>query len=328
MEIYIESTIINILNCSSNNYIETDVIKVLDEKTEQFIKNKINKCMSCTDTRITTLDNINNYTDLIKRYLSDLIDLKGFGSEISKKIYDLKMQGSSYFDSNIMVVKYLYDSIPYLIILDLKLNHDYVSFVDYANNNQYKVLEIDNVLKDKINKDDSFCIIDCLNNTFYIKDITLEINNESKKLLSDLIFDAKLPMNDKEKCKILNDTVKNISLKYEESVTNTIPELKSIINDSNDIIVLNDIVEHVFEKDEAKDEFKQAVKEIGFDDQIEIDKSRLTKKEKTQKFITENGIEITIPANFVKRKDKVEIINNSDGTVSIAIKNITHLKNK
>jgi len=43
---------------------------------------------------------------------------------------------------------------------------------------------------------------------------------------------------------------------------------------------------------------------------------------KKQKFVTDTGIEISIPGDQLSRNDIIEFKNNPDGTISVEIKNI------
>ena len=50
------------------------------------------------------------------------------------------------------------------------------------------------------------------------------------------------------------------------------------------------------------------------------------KKFSMQKIKTDSGIEVKFPLEFANRRDKIEFINNPDGTVSILIKNVEKLQ--
>ena len=50
------------------------------------------------------------------------------------------------------------------------------------------------------------------------------------------------------------------------------------------------------------------------------------KKGRSQKIKTDTGIEITFPAEYAGNDDFIEFINQPDGTISIAVKNIGKIK--
>ena len=52
------------------------------------------------------------------------------------------------------------------------------------------------------------------------------------------------------------------------------------------------------------------------------------KAEKVQKIKTDKGIEIIIPVDYMNSKEYVEFRNHPDGTISIQLKNITHITSK
>jgi len=54
----------------------------------------------------------------------------------------------------------------------------------------------------------------------------------------------------------------------------------------------------------------------------------VAKKYASQKIRTDTGVENNFPSDYFNDKEKLEFINNSDGTISIVIKNVSKILNK
>lgn len=78
----------------------------------------------------------------------------------------------------------------------------------------------------------------------------------------------------------------------------------------------------------AQLEFQEETKDASSVKVDEHIKDKTTQKFATQKLSLSHGIEITVPNEVYDDADRVEFIQNSDGTYSIIIKNITDIKNK
>ena len=94
-------------------------------------------------------------------------------------------------------------------------------------------------------------------------------------------------------------------------------------------IQIDEIAEELFaEKPLAKAEFKEELKKQGVPTAIEVEYVKPTRSDKVQKIKTDKGIEIIIPVDYMNTKEFVEFKNQPDGTISIQLKNITHITSK
>ena len=61
---------------------------------------------------------------------------------------------------------------------------------------------------------------------------------------------------------------------------------------------------------------------------VDVEYVKPRRSERVQKIKTDNGIEIIIPVDYMNSKDYVEFVTQSDGTISIQLKNITNITSK
>lgn len=111
-------------------------------------------------------------------------------------------------------------------------------------------------------------------------------------------------------------------------LSDSLPDFKSTFNEVKRVDP-EIIAKEVFNDNPiAQNKFKMKLRNEGFNEDYYINHEEfsLPKKNRVMKYVTESVIEIIVPANVVKRKDKVEITTNPDGTTSIEIKNISKLK--
>jgi hypothetical protein len=86
----------------------------------------------------------------------------------------------------------------------------------------------------------------------------------------------------------------------------------------------------VYEKNaDIKQEYVQEIEKAGIiEKEISLPQKIIEKKFKTHRIKTDTGIEIDFPLEYADNTDRIEFVNNPDGTVSIIIKNVGRITNK
>ena len=160
-----------------------------------------------------------------------------------------------------------------------------------------------------------------------------EINGEKKEYFSQLFLECQGPMSQKVKLDLVTRAVEQVNRKYYgDEDTERKMEVKSVLYQELEEGSLK--VERVAEKlfsanPEMQADFTERLDKYQVAQSVVEPKSQQTvKKFQRQHLTTEEGIEITIPMEAYGNPDKVEFITNSDGTISVLIKNIGHLQSK
>lgn len=140
-------------------------------------------------------------------------------------------------------------------------------------------------------------------------------------------------MSQKVKLDLVTRAVDQVNRKYYgDEDTERKMEVKSVLYQELEEGSLK--VERVAEKlfsanPEMQADFTERLDKYQLSQSVVEPKSQQTvKKFQRQHLTTEEGIEITIPMEAYGNPDKVEFITNSDGTISVLIKNIGHLQSK
>ncbi|MGY3766395.1 nucleoid-associated protein [Vagococcus vulneris] len=135
-----------------------------------------------------------------------------------------------------------------------------------------------------------------------------------------------------ENLKIVKKAVKDISEKFNEEEYVALTQAQQAVFESieeDGKIDNQKIADTVFEHNAtAKEEYLETVKNTRFSEDIPSNVPKYEKKYSKQKFKLTNGIELVVPVDVFKDKELIEFINNSDGTISVMIKNVEEVINK
>lgn len=326
MEILIHQYLFVVLDTENKMLIPSQSMEIHDDLEKSFVESLLKKMVN-KKLRSCTIENIQENNQLLKNYVP--FSLSNLAEKIAPQLFDYKMQVGRHELSDLFFIECRLDDVEYVVIFDKTLKKA-LSHHTLANENHSfnQLIQINNLVSDGLAKEDSWILYDYKNNEAFIDDAKVLYQGENKNLFSDLLFNISATLKEKEVVEVMEKSVKEISRKYDLDLQETLPELKSAFADC-DFLEVEEVAKTVFEKlPAAKEEFRIQVENAGVKESIPFETSKLPKKDRTLRLVTESGIEIVIPSVCLKRKDKVEIINHADGTSSIEIKNIEKLKNR
>ena len=140
-------------------------------------------------------------------------------------------------------------------------------------------------------------------------------------------------MSQKTKLTLVTKAVEQINKKFFEDDLDKQMETKSIIH--NDIIEQGALIpESIGEKlygsiPEIQEEFTEKLEKYHMtSEEVKPSHPSTLKKYEKQFLTTDTGIEINIPMEEYNNKNHIEFITNADGTISVLIKNISHLSSR
>jgi hypothetical protein len=160
-----------------------------------------------------------------------------------------------------------------------------------------------------------------------------EIDGEKEYYLSRYFLICDCNLSDNAKLKILDKATKKINKKYYDEDFEKAIKLKQAVTESFEetaAIQVEKVADKVFDRDVSiQREYVEEIAKAGIcESEIKIPDKLIEKKFKTHRIKTDNGIEIDFPLEYAGNRDKIEFINNTDGTISIVIKNVGRIINK
>lgn len=161
-----------------------------------------------------------------------------------------------------------------------------------------------------------------------------EINGEKKYYFSELFLECRAPMSQKTKLDIVTRAVEQVNKKYygDEDTSRKMEVKRAIYEELEEkgSLPVEGVKEKIFkDSPQMQADFEEKLEKYNMSKEVVAPKSETTlKKFQKQRLTTDTGIEITIPMEEYKNPDRVEFVTNTDGTVSVIIKNIGKLSTK
>ena len=325
MELYIEQMACSLLDTSSGMMHQgklKDDFNELDHKTEESL---IKKAFGAhpKDAFLT------EKSPVWLRKQQDIEDLDAYYQELTKAWYDMKMKAGLHEVSAFLCIQYQRDNMDEVLFVDNVLSEAMVvQAVPTPIGLDYQTMKINSVVTSSISKKDRFLLWQWRNEDLRLKEDPAQIEGEVLHLWSDKLLHLKADKTEKEIYQVIEQAVKDISFNHGIPQEETLPELKAVLSDVEKVTpeaVAHAVFEH---RPDAQVVLKARMADHGISEPVSFDFSRLAKKDRTLKMITDAGIEIIVPSSLLKRTDLIEITTHDDGTSSIELHNIGQIKNK
>jgi hypothetical protein len=218
----------------------------------------------------------------------------------------------------------------------LKLNYK-AGFTHWVNNSEEgcinTIIRHQTLLPQEGQKLEECVLIDLKDQRIKIIEKQYEIDGEKEFYLSGRLFRCTCELSDNAKLKIIDRVTKNMNKKYFDEDFEKAVKLKKAVSESfgeTAAIQIDQIADKVFDKNiDIKREYVEEIAKAGITEkEIQIPDRIIEKKFRTQRIKTDTGIEIDFPIEYTGDCDRIEFINNPDGTLSILIKNVTKITNR
>jgi hypothetical protein len=328
----IRKAILHILDNTGGVSVVSDKELILSTEIDEYISKHLDKCFLDIDVKNTVFVQEDNYfLETVKSYINDRDFIK-LSKKIAEDFISTMDVGSEIPSADLVVTDFLMDNVLFLGILKFNYKKSYIHFVETEDGVRNTIVRQPCALPLETQKLEEFAIINLNDLSVKIKERSYEIKGDKTLYISRQILKSKSAISEKGVVDIVEKTVKKIvrdsydnDLSKYNSFKNTITE--DYIN--NQEINLENIAKSTFEDESGRQAFKEEIEKTGLSGKnIKISHNAEKRVLRKQKLVTDTGIEINIPASYLNDKSIVEFINNTDGTISITIKNIVNVDNK
>ncbi len=226
------------------------------------------------------------------------------------------------------------DGVKHLGILKLNYREGYTHWVHNSEEGSINTIIRHQTLLPQAGQKPEECVLVSLTDfSLRLLEKQYEINGEKEFYLSGHFLNCSCELSDNATLKILDKVAKSINKKYYDEDFDKALKLKKAVSESFEdhaAIQVDQIADKVFENNlEIRREYVEEIAKAGINKkEITIPDSLIEKKFKTHRIKTDTGIEIGFPLEYADSSDKIEFVNQPDGTLSIIIKNIGRITNK
>lgn len=334
-EINIEKTILHILDPSIGMPVLSEEEHPHDGEINEFISLHIENIFNDINTKKSSFIGQNNQVknlcmDIVNDTDSFIENTKAF----STMMYNLIEANMSIPPCDLICSLFKGDDKKYLGFFIFNYKVSYIHYLEEMDSGRLNtVVKQTTTLPNTNQKLDQFFIVNLDDFSILLKEKKYEINEEKDYYLSKYLLKSEDILSDKAKMDIVSKVSKKIVKDYYDDDIAKHAEIKSVMVESveeTDFIDVDEVKKKVFKDNmDVQRIYDEEVIRKGLSDKtIEVNENLSKKISKIQKLVMDNGIEIKIPIEYLKGDEKIEFLNNPDGSISVLLKDIRDIKGK
>lgn len=329
-----EKIIIHVLDCEQNTCVISETcIQDIHPKVEKILQSKATKLFSSTSKKSGYLKETNQIYEWLIAYKAQNISFEKLSEQIARYIFEAKHRCALYQASDLLVSIIKEEGRSYLLVMDNTYTEGIThTLIQDETGIRNEIIPYRTLLSSSFLKNDKAFLIELSDFELHCIEQKVEVEANKVNFFADIVLESVTSPSYKEAVASILKVTEEITNKYDLNQMETLPKVKSFVKDhmeEQEYIHVEEIADELF-KDQplVKDDFKEELRKQGVEKPIEVDNVKPTRSEKVHKIKTDKGIEIIIPVDYMNSREFVEFKNQPDGTISIQLKNITHITSK
>lgn len=328
-----ENIIVHVLDNEHDTCVLAQTCTELPEAIQQILQSKCEKLWQSTLGRRGQFQ----AESKVKAWLSsDLNDTQTFidcTQKLAQHIFATKKECALFTATDLIAALVKRDGRRYFLLLENIYQEAVMHQVkEQAGEIQVELIPCQTLLSPQLRRQERACTIELSDHSVQCVENSISVQGEKKHLYADIVLRCTTQPSYQEVVKTVTAATEVMSEKYDMEKLALTSQVKSMLVDSVEQqkpLHVDTLAQQLFaEKPQIKADFCQELKNQGIPVQIELEPIKAKKAEKVQKLKTDNGIEITIPVDYMNSTEFVEFRNAPDGRLSIELKNIAHITSR
>ncbi|WP_303871957.1 nucleoid-associated protein [Acetobacterium wieringae] len=332
-EISINKAILHVLDTNASIPVLSDMLLNMTVVVKEYVEKHVSRSLKDPEIKRTVFRVGSPFKERIIDYKNNPHELTRVSCEISQLFFDYMLENIEIPSADLIFVDFNIEHENYLGIFKFNYKQGYIHYVNTDSGLTNDILVQPCVLPTESQKLDEFILINLSSEELLVKEKQYLINNEKAYYISSQLIFCEPAISEKEAFDIVDKTVKEVIVREYGGDYEKLNAVKTVLAgdyETENEIDVDNLAKVVFDGDSTiQDRFRSSLEEKGlYDKKIPVTSNIEKKIYSKQKFITDTGIEISIPTDQLKRNDIIEFRNNPDGTISVEIKNIGLLNHK
>lgn len=298
-----------------------------------FLKEHISKILSGDDCRECRFyKEESEVYKMLAQYQEDFfIEMS---KDIASYLYNIMNSNIDIPAADLVITQFKERDTEYLALLKMNYKESYTHRTkSLEDGNENEIIRHRSILPTEAQRLTEAAIINLQDLSVKLIEKKYEVNGEKTNYFSYLFLKCSASLSPKTKLSIVSKAVESVQNEHLDELEQYSANMraKNIINrelEEKGSFSVEEIADEIFEeKPELRVAFQDKMEKYDMVKEEVFPQSETTvRKYQTQVLVTDSGIEIKIPMKEYNDPGSVEFITNQDGSVSVLIKNIGHLK--
>lgn len=327
MDIYLKQAILQVVDRDVGSPVfSQQTLDLTSDITRDYLTNKVKK-LSSAQSKTGIIKEEASLLQLIAPLETDFINVS---QQLVEKWYAIYQMSDDAPSADVFVVLYEQDAQPYLAFLKVNYHQAYTHYVDAESGELVNQLIIhQSILSSKTQKADEGFAINLASRQFELIEKQYLFSGEKQFYLSQQLLEVEPAPSLEENVRVVKKAAEKIGKRFEVAKHDVVANVKEAIYatiEADGELDTAVVAEKIFKNNvSAQTEFKAEMTDKEPAVRVPVSpavQEIAVKKYGKQKLKLSNGIELIVPIEVYQNPDLFEFINNPDGTMSVAIKNV------
>lgn len=334
MEIRIRKAVLHILDTSVGMPVLSEKELELNLEIETFLEKHLAKVLEDDSTRTAYFHEGENR---VREYCERIVageDFLTISTNLAAEFYQIMQNHVEIPPADLLCCLVEADETKYYGVLKFNYKSNFIHYVQVEEElNAVTLIRQRTVLPSESQRVEEAFAVNLDDFSIKLIEKEYEIDGEKQFYLSKLFLNCHFDLSAREKARLIDKAAQKVVKKYCGDPVAPLARLKKAVTEEMDgegTVNLERVAQAVFYDDpSAKREYLEEIRSAGLDQpEVKLTEKITNKKFRNYKIQTDTGIEIEFPADYFNDRDKLEFVNNVDGTISIVIKNVGKIINK
>ena len=336
MALLLSNAILHIVdNNGDGAQFSNEELDVDSETCFEFVSKHVRRLMNNPGAKEAAFSAESTVYSLVKSYQRGEIYFKDMSQQLCRKLAGIMRDNEDIPQADILVAAFDSAGKRYLAILKLNYGECFTHKVIRGDNGvENQIVKNTVVLPFSGSKVEEACLIPFDPMVLRILEKPHTVNGEQCNYFSQLFLECETEISKKEAAELIQGIADEINAKYYNDDVEMSARVKCALIDEvtdsgeEETLNLENVAKRVFsENDQVTAEFVSMAKDAGLPYEVKLDRPFVQREFKMQRFKADNGIELKFPSELFHDPETIQFTTNSDGTVSITLKNLRRYSN-
>lgn len=328
----IDSMYIQVMDPSRDILICSDMPVQGDEDIDRVIQAKLKKCFLNKGYRQAIFKPDAIWRSHLEKWQREECSLQDMTGLLAEDIFQKKKENGCYDASDVWLAEAVFEERRYFVIVDNAYRYGMTHQVSAGE--QHTVIDLvrdQGFYQENLIKEDSVVLIEKSDLSIQILEHRIDTSGQKIDLYADKILFCEAKPSYPQSVNIVTKAVAAVAKNFDLDQNEVLPKMKQLLVDGTENqkdVDVKEMAEMLFPQPHVQKEFHEMLETDGLPAFIPTAQGKAVRKERVQKLKTDKGIEIAIPIDYMNQSDYVEISHQADGTITIRLKNINHIKSR
>jgi hypothetical protein len=334
MGIFIKKAVLHILDANLGMPVLSGQELELEEEVYFFLEKLITKLFDDDNAKEAEFSNDTGRIPAICREFTRELDFISGSSDIANLLFSIMQSQPDIAPADLICTLFSRDDTPYFGMFKLNYRTGFIHMVaSDADACVNSLIQQKTVLPSETQKLEEAVAVNLVNLQLTLVEKEYQIDGGKDFYLSKILLECSQRLSNNQKAKVIEEITQKVSKKYYDDTFQPVARMKKAVAESCDdtnTIALDRVVREAFRDDpSAQREYLEEIRKAGIEEEaVHLPEKVIARKFGSQKIRTDTGVEINFPSDYFNDREKVEFINNHDGTISIIIKNVNKIISK